>query len=281
MTGSDERRSSGSWLRQAAVLLVLAAALAAYFLLGLDERLSFDQLAESGQAARALLQERPVTTIAAFMGALTLVTLLCIPAVAVLQIFSGFLFGPLLGTLLSVLAQSAGGALAFLIARSAFRETFARLIGPYVARLEAGFRAYAFTYIVTLRMTPVIPYWVVNVAPSLLGVRFRPFLFGTLLGAIPLTFVYATFGAGLGEVIEAGGRPGLRDLLEPRTLALLLLALCFAFAPILVRRWLGPRGAAQGATRGATLADDGISPNPAPPPPAEAAPRERDRAPPR
>lgn len=233
-----------SWrlrLRQAAVLATLGAGLGAYFLFGLDQWLSFEQLERHSKTALELVREKPLQTTAVFMAALILVTLLCIPAVAILQIFSGFLFGPLLGTLLSVLAQSAGGALAFLIARSAFRDSFSHLIGPYIGRLEAGFQANAFTYVVTLRMTPVMPYWVVNVAPSLLGVRFRPFILGTLVGAIPLTFVYASFGAGLGEVIAAGGRPSLADLLEPKTLALLGAALCFAFAPILVRRLYGRR----------------------------------------
>jgi len=248
-------------LRQAAVLAVLGAALGGYFFFGLDEWFSFEQLERHSKTAQELVREKPLQTAATFVAGLTLVTLLCIPAVAILQILSGFLFGPLLGVLLSVLAQTAGGALAFLVARSAFRESFSRLIGPYVGRLEAGFQANAFTYVVTLRMTPVMPYWVVNVAPSLLGVRFRPFLLGTLIGAVPLTFVYASFGAGLGEVVAAGGRPSLADLLEPKTIALLAAALCFAFAPFLVRRLYGRK----------------VNPPPPPSPPGDDEAASRDR----
>lgn len=260
---SDQRRRNLMRLRQGLVLLVLAGGLVAYFHFDLSELFSFDYMAQRSHEARELVAEQPVQVVAVFMVVLTLVTLFCIPAVAVMQAFSGFLFGPILGTLLSVLAQTAGGALAFLIARSTFRESFARLIGPYVGRLEAGFRANAFTYIVTLRMTPVMPYWVVNIAPSLLGVRFRPFVLGTLFGAIPLTFVYAAFGAGLGEVIEAGGTPALRDLLTPKAIALLAAMFAFALLPLLIRRWLGRR----------------VNPRPAPmPPPADDA-QPRDRAP--
>lgn len=226
-------------LRQAMVLVILAGVLGAWFFFDLGDWLSFEQLAERSQDARAALDARPVKITALFLISLVLVTLFCIPAVAILQIFSGFLFGPLAGTLLSVLAQTLGGALAFLIAGHTFRESFARLIGPYLRGLEAGFQANAFTYIVTLRMTPVMPYWVVNIAPSLLGVRFRPFVLGTLIGAIPLTFVYATFGAGLGEVIDAGGTPELADLLTPKAIALVCVALLFALAPMLLRRLMG------------------------------------------
>ena len=174
-----------------------------------------------------------------FLLALSLVTLFCIPAVAMMQILSGLLFGPLLGTFLSVVAQTLGGVLAFLVARSTFRQSFARLIGRYLGGLEAGFKANAFTYIVALRMTPIMPYWVVNIAPGLLGVSLWPFTLGTLVGAIPLTFVYAAFGTGLAEVIEAGGQPELADLLTPRAALLILLALLFALAPLLMRRWFG------------------------------------------
>lgn len=237
------KRLLGSrWLlrfRQGMVLLTLGSVLAAYFLFDLSDWFSFEVLAARTLEARDLAVDHPFTVVGIFLLSLTLVTLFCIPAVAIMQIFSGFLFGPLLGTFLSVVAQTLGGALAFLVAQSTFRESFARLIGPYIGGLEAGFRANAFTYIVALRMTPVMPYWVVNIAPSLLGVRFWPFTFGTLIGAIPLTFIYAAFGAGLGEVIEAGGRPELSDLITPRAVALILVALLFALVPILLRRWFG------------------------------------------
>jgi uncharacterized membrane protein YdjX (TVP38/TMEM64 family) len=226
-------------LRQGLVLLVLGGVLTAYFLFDLGQWFSFEALAARSVGARDLAIEQPFKVVALFLVTLSLVTLFCVPAVAIMQILSGFLFGVLLGTLLSVVAQTIGGLLAFLIARSTFRDSFTRLTGSYLAGLEAGFRANAFTYIVALRMTPVMPYWVVNIAPSLLGVSVMPFLLGTLLGAIPLTFVYATFGTGLGEVIEAGGSPDLKDLVTPRAIALVVVALLFAFAPILLRRWLG------------------------------------------
>lgn len=224
-------------LRQGIVLLALGGVLAAYFLFDLGDWLSFEALAARSVEARDLAVEEPFKVIALFLVSLSLVTLFCIPAVAIMQILSGFLFGALLGTFLSVIAQTIGGILAFLIARSTFRDSFTRLTGSYLAGLEAGFRANAFTYIVALRMTPVMPYWVVNIAPSLLGVGLLPFSLGTLIGAIPLTFVYAAFGTGLGEVIEAGGTPDLMDLLTPRAIALIVVAMLFALAPLLLRRW--------------------------------------------
>lgn len=223
--------------RQGLVLLTLGAVLAAYFLFDLGDWLSFEALAARTVEARDLAVEQPFKVIGLFLLSLSLVTLFCIPAVAVMQILSGFLFGALLGTFLSVVGQTIGGILAFIIARSTFRDSFTRLTGSYLAGLEAGFKANAFTYIVALRMTPVMPYWVVNIAPSLLGVGLLPFSLGTLIGAIPLTFIYAAFGTGLGEVIEAGGTPALSDLVTPRAVALIVIALLFALAPLLMRRW--------------------------------------------
>lgn len=227
------------WFRQLLVILTLGGVLAAYFFFDLSEWFSFEVLAARTLEARELVEDRPLEVVGGFLLALSLVTLFCIPAVAMMQILSGLLFGPLLGTFLSVVAQTLGGVLAFLVARSTFRQSFARLIGRYLGGLEAGFKANAFTYIVALRMTPIMPYWVVNIAPSLLGVSLWPFTLGTLVGAIPLTFVYAAFGTGLAEVIKAGGQPELADLMTPRAALLILLALLFALAPLLMRRWFG------------------------------------------
>ena len=156
------------WFRQLLVILTLGGVLAAYFFFDLSEWFSFEVLAARTLEARELVEDRPLEVVGGFLLALSLVTLFCIPAVAMMQILSGLLFGPLLGTFLSVVAQTLGGVLAFLVARSTFRQSFARLIGRYLGGLEAGFKANAFTYIVALRMTPIMPYWVVNIAPSLL-----------------------------------------------------------------------------------------------------------------
>ena len=75
--------------------------------------------------------------------------------------------------------------------------------GPWLARLSEGFKQDALSYMLFLRLVPAFPFFVVNLAPALLGVPFRSFLLGTLLGIIPGTFAFAYLGTGLDSIIEA------------------------------------------------------------------------------
>ena len=90
----------------------------------------------------------------------------------------------------------------FLIARSAFGEYLTRRAGPMAARLAEGFRADAFSYLLFLRLVP-FPFWLVNLAPALFGVRLSTFVAATALGILPATLTFALFGAGLDSVIAA------------------------------------------------------------------------------
>jgi len=113
------------------------------------------------------------------------------------------LFGWMAGTALAVFAATIGAALIFLIARSSFGDTLAARAGPWLNRLRDGFQENAFSYLLFLRLVPAFPFFVVNLAPALLGVPLRTFVVGTAVGIIPGTAAFATAGAGLGSVVEA------------------------------------------------------------------------------
>jgi uncharacterized membrane protein YdjX (TVP38/TMEM64 family) len=123
-----------------------------------------------------------------------------------------------------------------------------------VAKLAEGFRANAFNYLLFLRLVP-FPFWLVNLAPALFGVRLRTFLLATSIGILPATFAFATFGAGLGSVIAAheahytacvaSGRTGctvdfdLSRVLTPTVLLALVALGVLALLPVLARRLWG------------------------------------------
>ena len=90
----------------------------------------------------------------------------------------------------------------FLIARSALGEWLTRRAGPFAAKLAEGFRADAFSYLLFLRLVP-FPFWLVNLAPALFGVRLSTFIAASAIGIIPATVTFAVFGAGLDSIIAA------------------------------------------------------------------------------
>ena len=116
---------------------------------------------------------------------------LSIPGAAILTITGGILFGWRVGGLAALLGATTGATIVFLIARGACGESILRRAGPLAGKLAQGFRAHAFNYLLFLRLVPVFPFWLVNLAPAVVGVRLATFVLATALGIIPATFAFA------------------------------------------------------------------------------------------
>jgi uncharacterized membrane protein YdjX (TVP38/TMEM64 family) len=220
-------------------LALIVAGLAIGYALGWQRYLALDYLAESRLALKGLVAANPVPAALAFMGIYALVVALSVPAASVLTMFAGFLFGWLVGGILVAIAATVGATVLFLAARSAFGDFLRDRVGGRVLRLAEGFEKDAFGYLLALRLAPVFPFFVVNIAPAFFHVPLRTYLAATFLGILPGTFAYAYLGRSIDEVLteaHKAGRPvGLADLVSPQiTVAFLLLAL-IAVLPIAVR----------------------------------------------
>ena len=119
-----------------------------------------------------------------------------------MTVAGGFLFGPVIGTIAAIVSALIGGTVVFLVARSACGEWLTRRAGPFAAKLAEGFRADAFSYLVFLRLVP-FPFWLINLAAALFGVRLSTFVAATAIGMLPATLTFTVFGAGLDSVIAA------------------------------------------------------------------------------
>lgn len=217
-------------------LLILAGLIAAVFAFGLDRYLSLEVLRDNRAALRAIVADHPLATAAGFVLLYAGVVALSLPGATVMSLAGGFLFGTWLGTALNVLGASAGSAVLFLVARSAIGNALRKRAGPFLTRMEAGFRRDAFNYLLFLRLVPAFPFWAVNLAPALLGMRLVPFVAATMIGIIPGTIVYTAFGAGLGQIFDAGAEVNLKDVFSPTLIAALIGLGLLALVPIALRR---------------------------------------------
>ena len=129
----------------------------------------------------------------------------------------------------------------FLVARHALGDVLRGRAGPFVARMEAGFRANALNYLLVLRLIPLFPFWLVNLVPAFVGVRTSTYVLGTLLGIIPGTFVYASVGNGLGAVFDAGETPDLAIIFKPEILLPIVGLALLALLPIAYKRFQARR----------------------------------------
>ncbi len=195
--------SATGWLRRLWPLLLLIAGAALVFGMGWHRYLTLEELIERREALRAAIAGNLPLALFAFMGLYALVVALSIPGGAVLTLAGGFLFGWFVGGVASLVAATAGAIVVFLVARSALGEPLAARAGPWLSRLRQGFQSDAFNYLLFLRLVPLFPFWLVNLAPALLGVGLSTYVLATAIGIVPGTFAYSIAGKGLDSVIEA------------------------------------------------------------------------------
>lgn len=218
-------------------LLVLAAL--GVYATGLHRYLSLATLRDQRGALQDFVAGYPVLAPAAYVVAYAVAVALSLPGALFLTLAGGFLFGTWLGGLWAVLGATAGAVAVFLIARTALGSAMRERAGPWLRRMEGGFRADAFNYLLVLRLIPLFPFWLVNLVPAFLGVPLRTFALATLLGILPATFIYAGVGNGLGAVLDRGQEPDLGLVLEPRVLLPLLGLAVLAVLPVIHRHWRG------------------------------------------
>jgi uncharacterized membrane protein YdjX (TVP38/TMEM64 family) len=161
------------------------------------------RLVESRDALRASIEGRTVLAILAFMAVYAATVALSLPGAAVLTVTGGFLFGWFWGGVASMVAATVGAVIVFLIARSALGEPLAARAGPWLSKLRQGFQEDGFSYLLFLRLVPIFPFWLVNLAPALLGVGLGTYVLATVFGIIPGSFAYSIAGKGLDSVIVA------------------------------------------------------------------------------
>src|SRR4051812_18044188 len=184
------------------LVALIVLAIAAYAG-GLHKQISLETLVRNRAAIDAFINAHYLASLAIFIAIYIAVVALSIPAALLLTVTSGALFGPLVGPLASMVGATTGGVIVFLIARTALGERLIDRVGPSAEKLAAGFRSNAFSYLLFLRLAPVFPFWLVNLAPALFDVPLRTFVAATVLGIAPASFAFGFVGSGLDSAIGA------------------------------------------------------------------------------
>jgi uncharacterized membrane protein YdjX (TVP38/TMEM64 family) len=257
MSNGDDPRPAPAW-RRWAPLAVIALALGVFFALRLDRQMSFERLIESRPHLVDLIATHRATAIAAFVTFYALIVAISAPGATLLTIAGGALFGFWQGWIAAALGATLGASALFLAASSTLGAWIFAHVGPRLAWIRAGFCDNAASYMLFLRLSPVFPFWLVNLAAALAGVPFRTFLWTTLVGILPANLVFSMAGASLDriaadalaarEACTAAGRTGcglsipLSSIVTPQIFAFLIGLSLLALAPVLARRLRAARG---------------------------------------
>ena len=194
--------SGNSWTRWLP-LIVIAGLMALVFAMGWHQYLSFKTIGLNYEALKAYISGNLVLALLIYMALYIVVVALSLPGGLIMTLAGGLLFGWQVGAPATVVAATIGATIIFLVAKTSFGESLASKAGPWMGKLREGFQENALSYLLFLRLVPAFPFVVVNLAPALLGVPLRTYVFGTLVGIIPGTAAYSIAGAGLGSVVEA------------------------------------------------------------------------------
>ena len=190
-----------SW-KKLVPLAFIATGMAVFFGFGLHKYLTFEQLRQHRGELMSFVAGMPVKAVLLFVVAYAAATALSVPGGVILTLTGGFLFGIWEGTAAVVVGATIGATAVFMAARYLLADLLRAKAGPWLAKMEAGFKEDATSYLLVLRLVPGFPFFVVNLVPAFLGVPLGKFVISTFFGIIPGTFVFASIGAGLGSIFE-------------------------------------------------------------------------------
>jgi uncharacterized membrane protein YdjX (TVP38/TMEM64 family) len=217
--------------------IVLIAALIAIWVLAPHIGLSWATVARYQTALTDAVAEHPLVAPLIYVVVYTASVALSLPQAALLTILGGLLFGPIRGGSLAVVGATAGAILLFLLARYAFADVMRERGGAALTRLRADLERNGFSYLLALRLVPIVPFWLLNLAAAFCGMRLAKYAVATLIGIMPATFITAWIGAGVGGVLTRGEKPDLSVLFSWQVLTPLAALALLALGPVVWRKW--------------------------------------------
>ena len=232
--------------RRRLALIALALAVVALAIYLLRDIFTVETLRENRETLLAWRDANYIAAAAGYMLLYVIVIALSVPGGAVMTMTGGFLFGLVAGTAMTVVAATTGATVVFLAAKAGFGDALHRQLTAegsegVLKRLEAGLRVNAFNYLLMIRLAPAFPFWLINLAPALLGIPLRTYVAATLLGIIPGTAVYTWVGTSLGEVFARGEEPDFGLIFDPIILGPILGLAALAVLPVVIRKLRGRR----------------------------------------
>lgn len=178
------------------LIALFGAALLLFFLLGGHKYLSFDAIKESRETLIEYKDQHFALALAASILIYMASTAFSLPIASILSLLAGLLFGRWLGAGVIVIGGALGATLLLVAARYVFTDFFKRrkrMAGP-MQSLDQAFCRNGFLYIALLRVVPVLPFWLVNLASAFTKIRLPTYIAGTIVGMLPISFLWAQMG---------------------------------------------------------------------------------------
>ncbi|WP_170846784.1 TVP38/TMEM64 family protein [Shimia haliotis] len=235
MTETETKTRAG-WARMLPLAGIITAALGGAWLLG--DYLTFEALRDNREALIAYRDAHYLAAVAVFMGIYIVIAGFSLPGATIATLAGGFLFGTFPGVIYNVGAATVGAVIIFLAARWGLGEKLSAKMDASEGRVKAikeGIDENQWSMLFLIRLVPVVPFFVANLIPALVGVSLWRYVVSTFIGIIPGGLVYTSVGAGLGEVFARGETPNLGIIFEPHVLLPILGLAALALLPVVLK----------------------------------------------
>ncbi len=198
--------------RKIFLLAVVALGLAAFFSFDLGQFLSLDYLKQSQVRFETLYAADPLKVSLVYFAIYVAATALSIPGATIITLAGGAIFGLWWGTLLVSFASCIGATLAFLVSRFVLRDSIEAKFGNRLAEINRGIEKDGAFYLFTLRLIPVVPFFVINLVMGLTKMKALTFYAVSQIGMLAGTLVYVNAGTQLAQI------DSLKGILSPALL---------------------------------------------------------------
>jgi len=217
-------------------LLIILSGLVLVLFFDLHHYLSFEALQENQSFLKEYIQTYPIYSFLLFVAAYFTATAFSIPGASVLTITGGFLFGTLWASIAIIIGATIGATCIFLATKWALYDFFHKKMGNSLKKFSKGFSENAFNYLLTLRLIPLFPFWLINIVPAFFKVRIPTYVTATALGITPGVIVYSSLGNGLGALLEQGKTPNLGIIFQPNILLPLIGLMILSILPVVYNK---------------------------------------------
>lgn len=182
------------------VLIILALLIGSFFVFDLQNYLTLDHLKSRQTSLTGYRNDHPGLSALTYAGIYIVVTGLSLPGATLLTLAGGAIFGLFWGTVIVSFASSIGATLAFLAARFLFRDLVKTQLGERLEAIDAGIAKEGAYYLFTLRLVPLFPFFVINLAMGLTSIKTTTFYWVSQIGMLAGTLVYVNAGTQLAKI---------------------------------------------------------------------------------
>jgi uncharacterized membrane protein YdjX (TVP38/TMEM64 family) len=188
-----------------AIVALMALFIVCFFYFDLGRYFTLAYFKAQQQALQDYYAASPALTITIYMGIYIAVTTLSLPGAAIMTLAAGALFGHMVGLIMVSFASSIGATLAFLVSRFLLQDYVQKKFGDKLTAINQGVEKEGAFYLFTLRLVPIFPFFVINLAMGLTPIKALAFYLVSQVGMLPGTFVYVNAGTQIGKLESLKG----------------------------------------------------------------------------